>query len=470
MDPALGDVVDRFLVFEERSDLVSERVEGVEAWPLIRSHLLLALVREQVELIVGHSSGSVPTLKGAYANARPRPALSLELVTRIPDARLGAVSSAGLRRKDPRSGVWVDTIYDRYKEILPELVLFEDPGPGGHRHPRVPGVYDLDLLHLLAEVSARASLPRRSKAIRYVRDVRHALEKDGLRVTGALEQSTARILVKALAIDPLWQRVLDRMRPSLMFVHCASYGGWRAMLCLRCHERGVVTAEVQHGVVNRYHGAYNYASRYPSKLRRYLPSFFLTYGSYWDSQLPRFPVQKVAVGCPEWEPLSRVEVDSNKQSSRGTVLVLSQPTITGMLVNFTEALLRHEPRSLQVVYRPHPLEVLPEALRKRLARHPQVLIDGERPLSAQLQQAHTVIGVYSTALFEAILAGIPVAVLDTPVSRAYLEGHPVHFVRDAEEVIALLESNPSEDSGDVGMLTLNCRENLLTFIRQNVAR
>jgi len=462
LDISLDVLLDRFLDFESTHPLTRRRIGNVFAWPIVRSPLLVAMTkhwimqsfRGPVKKPFERRSSAVERI---WSGLRSRPTMS------VPESRLLGITASSLRRFGVHSEEWVDIIYDRYAEVLPELLLLEQPSATGHHSPRSSRrLYDLDHLLMLAQLGWRV----RWREAREVRDFMHRvadeLRKRGLVFPQAVYARGTRVLAKGLAMDRLWPRLLDKVKPAMVLLHCASYGGIRAALCRRCHERDIKTAEVQHGVINRYHGAYNYAPNYGGEFSAYLPDYFLGFSKTWLKEVPRFPVRQLAVGTPMWDDSQ--SVPSDPEDSR-VLLVVSQPTVTELLSDFVAKLVEYLPTQYTVVYRPHPREDVPDKVLRRLRASQRVTVDGGEPLQNQLANARLVVGVYSTALFEALLAGRPVMALDTPSSRAYLPQKLVQFISRPDQIVQVISEPASMAPGVSSLKGPDWRSGIAHFIR-----
>ncbi|MFM6971148.1 MAG: hypothetical protein ACKOWR_01610, partial [Micrococcales bacterium] len=160
----------------------------------------------------------------------------------------------------------------------------------------------------------------------------------------------------------------------------------------------------QHGVISSMHPRLSWKEEIGGK---YLPDEFWQWGSYWGEALP-VSVKRVTIGAPSFLTAQR-GVAKNRQ-----LLVIGQPQQSKNIIQFAR-FIAASVKNLEVVFKPHPQEKLDEVL---------AMLDGfgERPSNLRIEspiaetlpliaQSEYVVGVYSTALFEAVALGCKVGVL-----------------------------------------------------------
>ncbi len=138
-----------------------------------------------------------------------------------------------------------------------------------------------------------------------------------------------------------------------------------------------------------------------------MPDEFWQWGTYWGECLPS-SVKRVTIGAPSFLTAQR-GVAKKRQ-----LLVIGQPQQSKNIVQFAR-FIAVSVKNLEVIFKPHPQEKLEEI---------SAVLDsfGERPINLSvvepqsetlslIAQSEFVIGVYSTALFEAVALGSKVGVL-----------------------------------------------------------
>jgi hypothetical protein len=198
----------------------------------------------------------------------------------------------------------------------------------------------------------------------------------------------------------LVQRIFPRLRQRHAFVYAACTMAGNGLIVQILHEHGFRVHEAQHGWLGRWHSSYQYGQdvleRSDHPARRYLPDSLLVFGPYWAEQA-RVPMPCHVVGYPlltcSVARLNGAVADPDK------VLVVSQGSLTDRLCNITRALAEARP-DVTVLYKLHPQEPNRAAVASlRSLSNVQVIA---RPSAMDLlARCQTIIGGYSTTLFEA---------------------------------------------------------------------
>lgn len=244
------------------------------------------------------------------------------------------------------------------------------------------------------------------------------------------------------------QRMLERMRPRMVFYDNGSYTYHGETVGL-FKDAGAYVVEPQHGWIGPSHAAYNYGRAFDAPaLRRGLPDELLTFGTFW-SQSIRHPGRVTAIGKPHLErQTARISGPRPRQ-----ILVVSsraEPERTDAFVIDLRAALGSE---WSVVFRPHPGEREETTSRyPRLSAAPGVAIDTEPDVYETLRRSAVVIGVASTVLFEARAFGCDVIARDSPFAENVIGDAFGDRIIDAEQaaerVRALPEGNALSIASD----------------------
>lgn len=213
-------------------------------------------------------------------------------------------------------------------------------------------------------------------------------------------------------------KLLDRLQPAMVIMEDAAYGASSALI-LALKSRGVRVVEPQHGWIGPSHGAYNFgAAMSTPELAATLPDELLTFGEYWSSGI-RVPFEATAIGKPHLEAMaSAVLAWENRPNEILLVSSIEDPESSN---DFGIALAEAMPQGWLLRFRPHPRERPVVASRyARMLANSRVSLDDEPDLYASLGTARGVVGVSSTALFEALALGCRVFALASPFARYYV--------------------------------------------------
>jgi len=210
---------------------------------------------------------------------------------------------------------------------------------------------------------------------------------------------------------PLYSRLLGRIDPEIAFLTSAYFG--RETFVEACKSRDVPVAELQHGVISRYHMAYSF----PGDDKHVFPDYFFSFGEYWSDvvDLPTPEENIIPIGYPHLEKQAREYRDFE---SVDQVLVVSQVRVGDRLSQFAVDLA--SAIDSDVVYKLHPKEMDNwEERYPNLQYAPVSVVAGETPLYELLAKSRIQVGVNSTVLFEGLWFGLETFVLDEP-GREYM--------------------------------------------------
>lgn len=209
----------------------------------------------------------------------------------------------------------------------------------------------------------------------------------------------------------LYTRLLERWTPKEVYL-VEGYG-LNVSLIAAARRLGLPTTEIQHGTFGAYHLGYAYPGRVgpvPGLADR-----LVVWSDDWRRRVPFGPsVAKVDVVEPSFLRKRRERAAGIPKEK--LLVVLSQGLLGDRLA---EAFARVIGRvsGYRIVYKLHPGEYARRssyAALRRLERESGVEVVLDADLGALLARAEIVVGVYSTALYEALDLGCRVALLDLP--------------------------------------------------------
>lgn len=276
------DLVRLYVLIESRIAVDEWVVDGIRIWPLVRAQIMIDnffMYRRK---------------RQEGAKRRRLPLGPLEGV-----ARHGAAAARAMWRDRDRNDrlhevdalLYSDGVsflklngrhYDRFCDPLRERLtakgmrsLMLTPLGRCHTPRHGPSVFvqpAIDLAHLHGIVASRV---RRSPELRIDGwEEAMALAREAFPSVRLREASHfARATTYVRSFDKLYDRILARTRPSVIFI--VSYYGAEAMALIRaCRRRGIATVDVQHGCINDAHWAYARWTRLPREGFELLPSYF----------------------------------------------------------------------------------------------------------------------------------------------------------------------------------------------------
>lgn len=283
--------------------LMSYSKDGNKFWPVIRFKLFITLMTHSLKLETPHKSHSdnlkfnmnlIFSLLRTFLRYNPF------FVGR--NFRYVIFSNASLRRSLKSIG-YKNILYDYLVDLLAineETLFIEQMHNWKHYFP----VYSQnitfeDIIDLKALIYGRIFTMNENSFKEYELLIQSSLQ-NYFQKDFEIPFSIVKRLRFAFRFKKYIEKILNKIKPKLAFVHLASYGGPYAYLVKSCKELGIKVFEYQHGVVDRFHLAYNYPA-IKSDYLDYLPDVFLTFGPYWSLLLTNYPVKKIDIGSPHLE-------------------------------------------------------------------------------------------------------------------------------------------------------------------------
>jgi hypothetical protein len=177
-------------------------------------------------------------------------------------------------------------------------------------------------------------------------------------------------------------------------------------------ELGIVSIELQHGVISHYHLGYSYPEGYEKKS---FPDYFFAFGKYWRETVC-FPTDSNRIRCVGFPFLNKYRREKTVRKDN-SVVVISQGTSGKELSDFVLRNITARWLSGRIIYKLHPGEF--GSWRSRygeLSKAEQAgtisVVEDEPGLYDLFACAQWVIGVNSTALYEALAFGCRIIVVD----------------------------------------------------------
>ena len=250
--------------------------------------------------------------------------------------------------------------------------------------------------------------------------------------------------------------MLKKVRPKIILVVCA-YGFDQMIMCEVAHKMCIPVVELQHGIINSEHIAYNF------KRRRYVssfPDYIFTFGQY-EKEQTRFPISKshiIPIGYPELE--NNYNIYKKKKSNKKNILFISQtmPEIAKFANIVAQKI---DSNKYQIVFQLHPSEYSCWRLTVgQYLKHPNIKVIGsyKHMIYESLAQADWVVGNYSTVLSEAQMFDVKVAVLKLDMYRAarflYQNGYAI-LVESPEQLIKEIEEDTFQPNREVSLFEKN---------------
>jgi hypothetical protein len=436
---SIAEITERFSSMEKTASLFEIKVGGVGIWQYIRyycyNRIMIGLdVYGQAHSGIDEGKGnllrmSLGALK-SYINKNPLSAKG--------DYKVLAFMQG--KRKLGDDGFYWNIYLDPVISEMPDKVLaMEGIYEKGHKNP--PKTKDIKYLDsMLAKAYLKSKLmPVKLDAADNggILEIEKALKQEfGLDI--GLENEVGKRLSLRRELRKSIGRILEKYRPRVVLEVCY-YGMVNMVLNELCKERGIPTAELQHGTIGEYHMAYNFPKGVGVGV---FPDYFLSFGKYWEEQV-NLPIPKKNIFTCGYPYLEEEAKKFKKKGKSRQVLFISQGTIgrdlSRIAVEFAEK------SDYDVVYKLHPgeysrwKEEYPWLVDSKVG----VIDNDEIPFYQLLADSCAQVGVYSTAIYEGLVFGLKAVIVDLTgyehLQSLIKSGHATK-VSDAAEILRVLES------------------------------
>ena len=208
------------------------------------------------------------------------------------------------------------------------------------------------------------------------------------------------LLVDFISREIGWYSLFRTAKAKALF----AVNAWQLPTIAAAKRAGLRVIEPQHGVISSMHPRLAWTD---SVAGAYLPDEFWQWGSYWGEALPP-SVKRVTIGAPSF--LTAQKGVAKKRQ----LLVIGQPQQSKNIIQFAR-FIAASVKNLEVIFKPHPQEKLEEinSVLDSFGTRPNniSIVDPHAETLPMIAESEFVVGVYSTALFEAVALGSKVGVL-----------------------------------------------------------
>lgn len=232
-----------------------------------------------------------------------------------------------------------------------------------------------------------------------------------------------------ICLTYLYRKILRKIKPTIIFVNCGSYGMDYAVLIKCAHELNIRVIELQHGAIDENHFAYHVDESIANNIeyQKYLPDELWLFGEYWANNV-EWKYKKNVVGNPH---LNSQIKKIKKCEEEYKFMVIAQPEAESSIINFITELARKWPKD-RILLRLHPRDIY-ENYQSKLKDYVNIeYSNSSSPLYEEISKAHYIVGVYSTCLYEALALQKNPIIIDCKLSRSHFPTSIGYWVKDVE--------------------------------------
>ena len=273
-------VMEYLLYLEAKHEVGTWRCQGLDVWPIIRQSLYNQLIKKKVtSKKKSVHQQSVRSLYTAYQAAKKR----LRQVKNI-DVLFLANQTHRARLHGQVWNRFCDPLMDELALLGKSSFLIEESktdvfSEKNHQENRL---FNIEPLLNWQRFSRQVE-----KRLRLVRPLNLEFRKNLESIVDELQSKSGSVIsinkiireIESVILSlKLAGRVLDALAPKKIHTVCY-YGAWNMAVLFEARKRGIITSDIQHGVINDLHPMYCNWSNMPTSGFNTLPQVFFTWSA-----------------------------------------------------------------------------------------------------------------------------------------------------------------------------------------------
>ncbi len=408
------ELIDKFIKFEYEEDLFNKEIQGVKFWHYIRFSIYSEILKEKYNFGQAHSnlSGKKFITKVWY-KLKQIPNFILKNPLYGLDQRDILVLNHQRRVKN---GNYYDCIYtdEILKNINKSYYVFEESylekhfGPIGTKNIRYFDYINFiisikikvyKLINPNYETLCKADINELYLLLNSINKI-FDINIDDDKVIKEIKNL---ILVYRLS-KKYYIKILNKIKPKIIIEVC-SYGFSRFLFNELAKKRGIRIIELQHGIMGKYHIAYNFYKKLELDT---FPEYIFLFGDFWKNNI-QVPIKKehlIVTGFPYFEnKLKKLTKNSRKSSKKENILFISQGTIGKKLSRFAVQLNKIiDHKKYNIIYKLHPGEYAKWKNEYSWLKESNIEVtdNNKNDIYYYFSKCNFQVGVYSTAIFEGL--------------------------------------------------------------------
>lgn len=365
-------------------------------------------------------------------------------------------------------GKYYNRIYDDFLGLHDSMAIIESAPLFRHFYPKKYRTFEADFIEIICAFNEKLIPLKRQDKVKIDQLISYLKRKLPFDIKEK-HWATIRIELERYAknnklIYNYYHRVFERMSPKLVFTAQGCDGSHMACKIKALKDLGIPSAEIQHGLINESHFAYNYSQAVndSKEYSEYMPDVLLIFGQFWE-QFIRVPVEAYVLGNANFNRNlgcnGEVREDTADEDS---ILIL--PSDTDPYIELIQYIKQKMPEK-KLLIKVHPMMVQQyDVLKKMEDARTEVNISGN--INDFFMRVKTVVGDDSTALYEATALGKQVMIWKTERSDGISRQIGIWF-DDKEELVQLLQSEESGVKTEVrpeDIFVRDSKERYLAFV------
>lgn len=380
-----------------------------------------------------------------------------------------AVSDVESQKKEGKQ--YYDVYMDTLNELFENYVVLDWPSAKAERHPVEKNHIPLKIpLSVLMKTVLPSSPKIRNK------EILENLIKDFAKEYALDEKKLKKHVLKSIAIFKIikekTRKKLEIMDPSIVIVR-AAYGRFQMGVVQACRELGILTIEVQHGLIYEHH--YGYVKKTKSENRDCVPDMIFTWGDFFSDIISKgylFKREGIrSVGFPYIEKSVMNKYQTSKKIKDFCKKFQKIVLVSGQSTEYFDTFIREaakKNKEIGYIYKPHPRD----ERKLEFIENNIILIERERDIYSLFQFADVNVVVLSTTMLEALVFNLPSISLASDdidaVSIGLIDNETIYSVKNTDEFIEVISKIKVEDEKAKKRAEYFFKKNALANIKKTI--
>jgi len=410
---SIGEITDRILKLESENDLLDWTINSVKIYQLIRHKIYFAAINANIKITSPAASSKLKLSKIQKIISRTNNFLFYNPLfdTNKSDALIFESS-----RKKKIDGEFVDPFTFSTKEKIKKekqtYTIYQSSYFFDRLAKKDKGTKHLDYIYILADIHSQINKTKfDSGQIKQIENFNSSVSET-LNVKIDLLNLFGKEISSFNKLSYFFGKLFDNKKPEKIYLvnFCD-----KAPLISEAKKRNVEVIDIQHGFISDKDIIYHFPNTKENQLD-YFPDRFLSWGELWNGNC-KMPLTNDRIETIENYSLQKNLKSYTLDKNKFKVLILSQDTITDLILTNVKKLMELNPE-FSFYFKPHPNEysyIENSKLFKELKNFKNFfVVHLNDDLNMHLADSSIVIGVYTTAIIEALYFNCRVFILNLP--------------------------------------------------------
>ena len=440
--------IQKFIEIEEKYNLYEKKINDCPYWIFARFELWnYNICKTQLDLGNRNSSIKFHFWKRLINTLK-------SLISIIKSPRNPDILVLNHERRILSDGYYNCVYTDEITSEFDFTANIEEPFEEGHFTPtKTKNLIYSDLINVLLSIYRKMSFFSMQKIkqkliIQLQKPLSELSEAYNWKFKNELYTTIANMIISYKLHKYLYKKLLKHISPKLI-LEVVYYNPSRMIINSVAKELNIKTIELQHGTMYNDHAAYHYSQNL-KKLNEFPDDIFL-FSDFWKKNItvPLSQNHLHSIGFPLFDK-NRKSYPPKTNIDKKAVLFISQGTIGLQLSKLAIKLAEQDKsKNYKIIYKLHPSEYSDWQIKySELSKSDIEVIDKRNCIYEYFAQSDYVVGVYSTAIFEAIGFGLKALI--------YKVGHYDVMSDLINDGYATLIDSPEELLHELNLINKTC--------------